>query len=335
MVAAKSLSHDYAPMEALLVKALPKGPEWQYEPKWDGFRCIAYKDHDQVDLRSKKGQPLGRYFPEVVESILKLDADPFIVDGELVIWINGVPSFDDLLQRIHPAATRIKKLSTETPATFILFDMLQDTDGTILTEELLPVRRQALAKFSEDVLGKNKSVILSPFTDDVDVANAWLSDSGTQLDGVICKRTDVPYQSGNRKGMVKVKRMKTADCVVGGFRYGANSNDIGSLLLGLFDENGNLHHVGFTSALTGAEKKKITGQVKPLIASESFTVNVPGGPSRWSTERSTQWTPLKPELVVEVQYDHMTNGRFRHGTKILRWRPDKSPKQCTFEQLGI
>lgn len=329
----KKLKHDYAVMEAQLIKELPKADGWQYEPKWDGFRCLAFVEDGEVDLRSKKGQPLSRYFPEVVAALEQLKAKNFVVDGELVIWNGDEADFDSLLQRIHPAATRIKKLAAETPATFVVFDFLVDATGSVLANEPLSVRREALEQFGQTILKNNNAIMVTPSTTDYDVAKSWLDNSGLRLDGVIAKNLQLSYQSGNRKGMVKVKRIKTADCVIGGFRYGSGSSDVGSLLLGLYDDGGELHHVGFTSGLSAKEKQRLTPELEKLAADRSFTVNVPGGPSRWSTERSTEWTPLKPKLVVEVTYDHITNGRFRHGTRILRWRPDKDPRQCTFEQL--
>lgn len=333
-----NLPHDYLPMETQPVKQIPEGENWLYEPKWDGFRCIAFCEGDEIDLRSKNGQPLARYFPEVVEELKKLKAGNFVLDGELMIWHGDSPSFDDLLQRIHPAATRIRKLAEETPATYVVFDMLAEPVGKkskVLSEENLRVRRAKLEKFAKDNIKKNSAIVLSPATDDIDVARGWLSSEGVELDGVIAKRTDLPYQSGNRKGAMKIKRIKTADCVIGGFRYGTNSKTIGSLLLGMYDDEGELHHVGFTSALSSAEKEALTKKLEKLSTDESFTQSIPGGPSRWNQGKESPWTPIDPSLVVEVQFDHFTNGRFRHGTKILRWRPDKKPRQCTFAQLGL
>lgn len=327
------LQITYAPMEAQLVNAIPDGDNWQFEPKWDGFRCIAHKDGDQIDLISKSGQPLGRYFPEIVSTLKSIPAS-FVVDGELVVPEGKSLSFDKLQQRIHPAESRIKKLSRETPATYILFDILVTDAGTIVTEEPLNQRRPLLEKFAGKFLSGFKNIVVTPMTLDRDVAIDWMNKEKIVLDGVIAKRSDLSYQTGTRKGMLKVKRKRSADCVIGGFRYGTNSKLIGSLLLGLYDSDGELHHVGFTSGLSGIDKKALTEQLEKLATDKSFTMNVPGAPSRWSTSRSMEWQPVKPELVIEVQFDHLTNGRFRHGTKIARWRPDKSPKQCTYEQLG-
>lgn len=323
----------FAPMEALLVSEIPAGPNWEYEPKWDGFRCLAFRDGKHVELQSKSCQPLERYFPEVVEALLKLKASKFVLDGELVIPVSGGFSFDDLLQRIHPAASRVTKLSRETPAHFIVFDLLVDDAGKALIDLPLSKRREKLESFARKQLAKNKSIELSPKTKNINVAREWLSTSGLKLDGVIAKRLDLPYRSGERDGMQKVKRMRTADCVVGGFRYASKGKVVGSLLLGLYDDEGLLHHCGYTSSFTEEQKKELTRQLEPLVKLPGFTGNKPGGPSRWSTKKTSEWEPLQTKLVSEVQFDHFTGGRFRHGTKFLRWRPDKKPKQCTFKQL--
>lgn len=321
-------------MEALLVKEIPKGVDWQYEPKWDGFRCLVFRDGRKVELQSKSGQTLGRYFPEIVEAILKLKATQFVIDGELIITIKGEPSFDDLLQRIHPAASRVAKLAVETPAQLVVFDLLVDESGKALFDEPLAKRRKKLEAFAKKYFAKNATIDLSPQTSDVTVARKWLNDPSVRLDGVIAKRLDLPYRSGERDGMQKVKKLCTADCVIGGFRYASSGKIVGSLLLGLYDEEGLLHHVGFTSSFTEAEKKELTKLLEPLIKPPGFTGNKPGGPSRWSTKKTSEWEPLQTRLVAEIRYDHFTGGRFRHGTKFLRWRPDKKLKQCGYDQLG-
>jgi len=320
-------------MEAKSVEQLPAGAVWQYEPKWDGFRCVAFRDGNKVDLQSKSGQPLARYFPEIVAALLKLKAKEFVIDGEIVVPVKGKFSFDDLLMRIHPAASRIKKLSQETPAKLIVFDLLADDRGKSLVKLTLNERRKKLNAFAKKLFARNKSIELSPCTDDLKIAKDWLAGAGVDLDGVIAKRIDMPYQSGNRHGMVKVKRLRTADCVVGGFRYASEGKIVGSLLLGLYDEKGLLHHVGFSSSFKANEKPALTKKLEKLIKPPGFTGNAPGGPSRWATERSAEWQPLASKLVCEVQYDHFTGGRFRHGTKFLRWRPDKKPQMCTFDQV--
>jgi ATP-dependent DNA ligase len=324
-------------MEARSVDAIPRGPEWQYEPKWDGFRCLLSRRGDAVDLRSKSGEDLARYFPELVEAALRLKAAAFVLDGEIVVPRGRMFSFDDLLQRIHPAASRIKKLSLQTPALYLAFDLLATVTDKKLAAQPLHKRRPALEAFAKSQFKSHPTFRLSPATPSHTIASKWLARSGGGCDGVIAKRLDLQYQSGNREGMQKIKNFRSADCVVGGFRYATHplngNNVVGSLLLGLFDDAGLLHHVGFTSAIKQAEKPALTAKLEPLIGEPGFTGNAPGGPSRWSTERSAQWCPLKPKLVVEVSYDHFSGERFRHGTSILRWRPDKSPRQCTFDQL--
>ncbi|TMJ58759.1 MAG: ATP-dependent DNA ligase [Alphaproteobacteria bacterium] len=330
-------STPLAAMEARSVDAIPRGSEWQYEPKWDGFRCLLSRRGNKVDLRSKSGEDLTRYFPELAEAALKLNVASFVLDGEIVVPHGKAFSFDDLLQRIHPAASRVKKLSVETPALYLAFDLLATPEGKALSAEPLRKRRPALEVFASTQFKSNPTFWLSPASTSYATAKNWLANSGGGCDGVIAKRTDLAYQSGNRDGMQKIKKFRSADCVIGGFRYATNKlggkNVVGSLLLGLYDEKGLLHHVGFTSAIKQQEKLALTARLEPLIAPPGFTGNAPGGPSRWSTERSAQWCPLKPKLVVEVAYDHFSGDRFRHGTSILRWRPDKRPEQCTFDQL--
>lgn len=324
----------YPPMEALLVNELPRGANWQYEPKWDGFRCLAFRDGKNLELQSKSGQALGRYFPEIVEALLKLKATKFVIDGELVITIKGDPSFDALLQRIHPAASRVAKLAKETPARLVVFDLLVNEQGKSIVDEPLLKRRKKLDAFAKKYFPRNPTVELSPHTPDASLALSWLANPSVRLDGVIAKKLDLPYRSGERDGMQKIKKLRTADCVVGGFRYASSGKIVGSLLLGLYDGEGLLHHVGFTSSFTEAEKKDLTKLLTPLIKPPGFTGNKPGGPSRWSTKKTSEWEPLQTKLVAEVRYDHFTGGRFRHGTKFLRWRPEKKPKQCGFEQVA-
>ena len=324
-------------MEARSVDSIPKDGPWQYEPKWDGFRCLLSRKGSEVDLRSKSGEALARYFPELVEAALKLKKASFLLDGEIVVPRDKSFSFDDLLQRIHPAASRVKKLSQETPALYLAFDLLAEAkDGDFATQPLNQ-RRPRLEAFAKANFAGNPAFRLSPATSRYATAQKWLAQSGRGFDGVIAKRIDLPYQSGNREGMQKIKKFRSADCVVGGFRYASNKiggrEVVGSLLLGLYDDRGLLHHVGFTSAIKQQEKLSLTERLEALIAKPGFTGNAPGGPSRWSTERSAQWCPVKPKLVVEVCYDHFSGDRFRHGTSILRWRPDKAPRQCSFDQL--
>jgi ATP-dependent DNA ligase len=325
------LAPGYAPMEAKLAAALPHGEGWQYEPKWDGFRFLAFRNGDAVALMSKSGKPLGRFFPEVIDRLLQIEADRFIFDGELLIAIGDTIAFDALQARLHPAESRIRKLAAETPAECMLFDMLVDTDGTLLAGEPMSRRRAALEAFHRRHGGPE--LLLSPCTLDGARAADWLAAAGGALDGVVAKRADAAYAPGER-AMVKVKQRRTADCVVGGFRYATGSRLVGSLLLGLYDDAGRLDHVGFTSAIADADRPDLTARLEALAGGVGFTGKAPGGPSRWSNERSAEWQPLRPELVVEVGYDQVTADRFRHGTSLIRWRPDKAPEQCRMDQLA-
>jgi ATP-dependent DNA ligase len=330
----RELRPPFAPMEALSVDEVPVGPEWQYEPKWDGFRCLVFRDGDRITLQSKSGKPLTRYFPDVVEAVRALKAKTFVLDGEIVVPKGKVFSFDALLQRIHPAASRVQKLAKETPAMLIVFDLLQDADGTVLVDEPLTTRRKRLEAFARKYFSKSGRIRLSAATTKLPDAKKWLTRVGATLDGIIAKRRDLPYRAGDRTGMQKIKNYRSADCVVGGFRYNEGKPVVGSLLLGLYDEEGKLGHVGFTSSIPNEDKPALTKKLEKLIAAPGFTGNAPGGPSRWSTARSADWQPLKPKLVVEVSYDHFSGDRFRHGTRLIRWRPDKSPKQCTMDQVA-
>ena len=331
--AKKHLKPPLEPMEAKQVAEIPLGSQWQYEPKWDGFRCLVFRDGKNVYLQSKAGQPLARYFPEMVDAVAKIKADRFVLDGELIVPIGQRSSFDDLLQRIHPAASRVNKLAKERPALLIVFDLLEDERGSPLIDLPLDQRRPQLERFATRFFTKGGRLRLSPATSSVDAARRWFRRVGGSLDGIVAKRLDVAYLSGDRSGMQKVKPVRTADCVVGGFRYASRGGRIGSLLLGLYDDEGKLDHVGFTSSFTAAERKMVEERIRHHVGPPGFTGSAPGGPSRWSTKRSSEWTPLDDKLVVEVEYDQFTAGRFRHGTKLRRWRPDKAPRQCTFEQV--
>jgi ATP-dependent DNA ligase len=320
-------------MEALSVETIPEGEDWQYEPKWDGFRCLMFRDSAKVELQAKSGKPLTRYFPEIVAAAKALRAKRFVLDGEIVVPDGRAFSFDALLQRIHPAASRIKRLAQETPALMIAFDLLADARGKALVERPLRERRPLLEEFAAAQFKGHERFRLSPATTRLGQARGWLKRVGATLDGIIAKRREAPYAAGERGAMQKIKNYRSADCVVGGFRYNEGSALVGSLLLGLYDEDRLLHHVGFTSTIKREDKPALTKKLKALIAPPGFTGNAPGGPSRWSTERSGEWQPLKPKLVVEVCYDHFSGGRFRHGTRLLRWRPDKAPRQCTLDQV--
>ena len=319
-------------METRSVNEIPTGDGWQYEPKWDGFRCIAFRDGEQIYLQSKNGQPLARYFPDVAGALIRLPSKQFVLDGELVVPVNGALSFDELQLRLHPAARRVVKLAKAHPATYIVFDLLAES-GQVYLQRMLRERRQLLEKFARSNLGSAKNLRLSPATTDRDTANEWFKRAGGDLEGIIVKHLDAAYASGERTAAVKVKQIRTADCVVGGFRYATGKRVIGSLLLGLYAEDSLLHHVGFISGFKASERRAITNKFEASKKTPGFTGNAPGGPSRWSTERTGEWEPVAPKVVVEVAYDHFTGGRFRHGTKFLRWRPDKDPRQCTMEQV--
>jgi ATP-dependent DNA ligase len=369
----------YPPAEAKSVKDLPREAGWLYEPKWDGFRCLAFRRDDEVVLQSKAGQPLGRYFPEIVAALLALPARKFVLDGEIVIRQGGGLDFDALLQRIHPAASRIQRLSRETPATYMVFDLVVNAKGRSLAAAPLSARRMALQEFAAGNLSEEpdrrrskkatlhptlrsggERIMLSPASSDFATAEKWMHEGAASgWDGVVAKRLNCEYMSGERTGMVKIKRIRTADCVVGGFRWARrakNSSDetanskkadsenagprkrptekVGSLLLGLYNKNGELDHIGFSASFTREERKKLKSILKPFMGGTGFSGKAPGGPSRWTRDaRDTEWFPLKPKLVGEFQYDHFSGGRFRHGTKFLRWRPDKKPEQCTMEQI--
>jgi ATP-dependent DNA ligase len=320
-------------MEAESAPALPTGAGWQFEPKWDGFRCLAFRDGGAVRIQSKAGKPLDRYFPDVVEAIASLGAKRFVLDGEIVIPVDGRLSFDELLLRIHPAASRVRTLVAAHRARLVVFDLLVDARGRSLVSLPLEERRPRLEAFAKKYL-HGDAIVLSEATRRLATARAWLAGGGDgDLDGVVAKQLEQPYRSGEREGMLKVKRQRTADCVVGGFRYASKGRAVGSLLLGLYDDEGLLNHVGFCSSLSAAERKGLTARLEALRKPPGFTGRAPGGPSRWSTERTAEWEPLAPKLVVEVGYDHVTGGRFRHGTRFVRWRPDKAPAQCRLEQL--
>jgi ATP-dependent DNA ligase len=319
-----------APMEAKLVTGLPEDQGWQFEPKWDGFRAIVRRTGPDVEIFSKAGKPLGRFFPEIVDMVRNLGADHVLLDGELILPVGGSLSFDALQARLHPAASRIAKLARETPAQLMLFDLLA-VGNEDFRQRPLAARRAALERFHH--AHGRPGLLLSPCTLDRARALAWLKRSGGALDGVIAKRRDEPYRPGER-AMLKVKQRRTADCVVGGFRYEEGRQAVASLLLGLYDSKGLLDLVGFVSGLGRAEKAALVAKLAPLAGGGGFSGKAPGGPSRWTNGRTREWEPLAPELVVEVLYDQVTGDRFRHGARLLRWRPDKAPRQCTFDQLA-
>jgi ATP-dependent DNA ligase len=306
-----------------------------YEPKWDGFRCLAHRDGDAIFLVSKSGQSLERYFPEIVAALRAVDADGFSLDGELVVAVEGALSFDTLQQRIHPAASRVAMLSDRTPAIYLVFDLLR-LDFTDQIDEPIEQRRARLEQVARK-FGDRGRLRLSPATTSRVVAGRWFDGVGGALDGIIAKKLGVPYASGRRDAAVKVKKMRTADCVVGGFRHAKDSESrVGSLLLGLYDERGRLDYIGFCSAFSVPEREALIARLQPHIGEPGFTGGAPdSAPSRWSrgADRERTYVKLKHELVLEVQYDQVTSGRMRHGTRPLRWRDDKTPRSCTVDQL--
>ncbi|MBS0479035.1 MAG: ATP-dependent DNA ligase [Proteobacteria bacterium] len=318
----------FAPMEALLVDALPEPPGWQYEPKWDGFRAVVVRDGDAVAIWSKSGKPLGRYFPEALDHVRRLDQRSLILDGELVITVDDHLSFDALQARLHPAASRIARLSRETPAQLILFDCLR-VGREDLRRAPLSERRAALERLAATL--HDPAIVLSPASPDSEQAETWLAASGGALDGVIAKPIRQPYQPGER-AMRKVKQLRTADCVVGGYRETAVGR-VASLLLGLYNNAGDLDLVGFSSAFGAKERAALGDTLAKARRGPGFTGRAPGGPSRWNPDKSGDYIPLEHELVAEVIYDQVTAGRFRHAARFLRWRPDKAPGQCREDQL--
>ncbi len=338
----------FAPTESLEVPALPRDEGWQFEPKWDGFRCLAFRDGDQVVLQSKSGQPLTGYFPEVVSALRSLKARRFVIDGEIVIPMGNTFSFDDLLKRIHPSESRVRQLSTATPALLLVFDLLVDARGRSLLERPLYERRHALEELARTHLVPNKQVRLSPATTEKWVVEKWHAElSGRGIDGIMAKRLELAYLSGERT-MQKLKWVREADCVVGGFRYAAPGDVVGCLLLGLYDHDGQLDHVGFCGGARIANRAEVTRALEKLALEPGFTGRAPSHPVGTNREKvdgcerlagdegevlEADWIPLEPALVVEVQYDHFSQGRFRHGTKLLRWRSDKTPRECTLAEL--
>lgn len=309
------------PQLARSAKELPEGDEWRYEPKWDGFRIIAFRDGDDVHLQSRGGKPMDRYFPEIVEQILAIPEARVVLDGEVVIEIDGVQEFDLLSQRIHPAASRVEKLSQETPGRFVAFDVLAIGDEALLEHDY-DARRARLAELD---LGP---VEVSPSVSTSDDAAQWLTGSS---EGVVAKQGDARYLPGERKGMAKIKRVRTADVVVVAYREGKEKDTVGSLILGLYDEDGELHVVGHTSGFKAQEKRDLVGVLAPYRTDERGS----GGPSRWKPEEELMWEGLRPELVCEIAFDHITGDRIRHGTKLLRWREDKAPAECSMDQLRV
>ncbi len=310
------------PLKPQLAKSrrdLPEGDDWRYEPKWDGFRTIIFRDGDEVQLQSRNGKPMNRYFPDIVEQVLALPGRRLVLDGEMMVTVDGVQEFDLLSQRIHPAASRVERLAGETPADLVAFDLLAEDDEPLL-ELPYDERRERLAAVVAD------PVQLTPSTPDKEAAGEWLAGTG---EGVIAKEGSAPYRPGERLGMAKIKRVRTADAVVAAFRFGKEPGTVGSLILGLYDEDGELRIVGHTSSFKAAQKREFLELLDPYRTGERGH----GEPSRWKSEEELVWEGLRPELVVEVAFDHITGRRIRHGAKFLRWREDKDPGECLVAQL--
>jgi ATP-dependent DNA ligase len=341
------------PMLAKSVKGIPDPAKYtvdgieglSFEPKWDGFRCLVFKDGDEVELASRNTKPLSRYFPEVVAAMQEQLPARCVLDGEIVIATSRGLDFDALQMRLHPAASRIAKLAKETPASFVAFDLLA-ADGIDLRENPPVERRARLERLLSSV---KPPIHLTPLTKDPAEATEWLKRfEGAGLDGVIAKAASAPYQPGKRV-MFKIKHERTADCVVAGFRWHKSGRDaVGSLLLGLYDNAGKLHHVGVTSSFTMVRRRELVAELAPLrenalgehpwrewASMGDAITRMPGGQSRWSAGKDLSWEPLRIERVCEVKYDHLQGDRFRHGTTFLRWRPDKSPSECRYDQLEV
>ncbi|OZM72045.1 ATP-dependent DNA ligase [Amycolatopsis antarctica] len=339
------------PMLAKAVREVPRTEGLHYEPKWDGFRCVVFRDGDELELGSRNDRPLTRYFPELVELLRATLPPRCVLDGEIVVVTGEGLDFDTLQNRLHPAASRVRKLAAETPASFVAFDLLA-LDDRDLTGERFDERRRLL----ETVLpagqarqaGAVSRLHLTPVTTDPDVAQDWFTRfEGAGFDGVMVKRGDGTYERDKRV-MLKVKHERTADCVVAGFRTHADGAGVGSMLLGLFDENGALHHVGVASSFTAARRRELVDELAPLrenaleghpwrdwaeASAQAGSTRLPGGVSRWTGTKDLSWEPVRPELVAEVRYEHVQSGRFRHGGRLVRFRPDRLPASCTYAQL--
>lgn len=332
-------------MLAKLADEIPDGDAYLYEPKWDGFRAIVFRGDDDVYIQSRDLRPLDRYFPELHDALFTALPKGCVVDGEIVIATPDGLDFDALQMRLHPAASRVEKLARATPASFVAFDVLA-ADGRDIREQPQADRRSRL----EELLAKvQPPVHLTPMTRDLPLAKEWLERfEGAGLDGVIAKHQDAAYAPGKRT-MIKIKHARTADCVVAGFRWHKQGPDelVGSLLLGLFDDDGNLQHVGVTSSFTMAKRKELAAELEPLRrnalkdhpwkswASSDGSTRMPGGQSRWSGGKDLSWEPVRVERVCEVKYDHMQGDRFRHAAIFQRWRPDRQPKDCRYDQLEV
>jgi ATP-dependent DNA ligase len=336
------------PMLAKLARTLPEGDGWLFEPKWDGFRCIVFRDGDELELASRKERPFTRYFPELLDPLRATIPERCVVDGEIVIPDRegrGL-DFDALLQRIHPAESRVRRLAAETPAAYVAFDLLANGDENLLDRPLRE-RREAL----HAAIHPRPPVHLTPATTDPAVAADWFERfEGAGLDGVVAKRLDEPYQP-DKRALIKVKHERTAECVVAGYRIHKDGQGVGSLLLGLYDDNDRLQHVGVAASFTVAFRRQLLEELEPLThdaveghpwrewaewqANEGVVDRRPGATSRWNAGKDLSWVPIRAERVAEVTFGQLENGRFRHGVSFVRWRPDREPVSCRYEQLEV
>lgn len=335
-----------APMLATLADRIPEGEGWHYEPKWDGFRCIVFRDGDEVELSSRSERPLTRYFPELLEPLRRHLPSRCVIDGEIVIpsTVGNGLDFDALLQRIHPAASRVRRLSAETPASFVAFDLLA-LDDDVLLDVPLSIRHERLVDALRHAAAP---VYLCPSTDDLELATRWFTEfEGAGLDGIVAKRMTDPYLPDQRS-LVKVKHRRTADCVVAGYRVHKDGKGVGSLLLGLHDLDGRLHHVGVASSFTAKFRAALIDELEPLThdalaahpwrdwaTAAAGDQRLPGGQSRWTAGKDQSWVPLRIERVAEVTFGQLQEGRFRHGSAFVRWRPDREPASCRYAQLEV
>jgi ATP-dependent DNA ligase len=326
-----------SPMLSKVAEEIPKGEGWFYEPKWDGFRALVFKDGDDIQIASRDTRDLVRYFPELVPLLKGCLPQSCVVDGEIVIAGSDGLDFGSLLMRIHPAASRVAKLAKEIPASFVVFDVLALGAKDLMQTPFEKRRKKLEEKFTVQLPAKEQGsqVFLTPQTDDPEEASVWFKgfeDLG--LDGIVAKRADLNYVPGERV-MLKIKHLRTADCVVGGYRLSKAGDGVGSLLLGLYSDDGTLHYIGHTSSFKAKERRELLEELKPLEGDSFGQGRTPGGPSRWSGGKETEWVSLQPVLVCEVSYDHLQGDRFRHAARLLRWRQDKAPAECTFEQLSL
>jgi ATP-dependent DNA ligase len=322
-------------MLARLEADIPMGALWRYEPKWDGFRAIVFRDGGDFRIDSRNSLRLDRYFPEVVEALAASTPPQVVLDGEIIIAGSEGLDFDALQLRLHPAESRVRKLAKEIPASFVAFDVLHDGEADLQSHSL-DERRARLA----EIISPGPSILVTPQTSDPAEAETWFERfEGAGLDGVIAKQASGTYVP-NKRLWVKVKHKRTADCVIGGYRMSKDGKTLGSLLLGLYDDAGVLHHVGFSASFAAPKRRELLAMVEPLAGGHSFggyegsEGRVPGGGSRWSRGRDEEWITVEPKLVCEVAFDHMQGDRFRHGARFLRWRPDKDPRECTYDQIA-